>query len=170
MKEKISIIATGCSLRDYDLSSIEGYKMSINYAYKYVDCDIIVCYDDPKLGHMLFPEEMTHTLKEHEYGVGYEVGSAHGLDRRPGYVTMFNSSLFMAINIALNMGCKEIDVYGADMELTDGYVHFYDDEPASDKHVKHYERRFKKNKLEWDILKKQIKSYEKVNFIGYPDR
>ena len=164
--EKISIIATGYSLKDYDLNSIEGFKISVNYAYKYVDCDIIVAYDDPKLPHMMFPEDKIHTLKEHNIGVGYEVGSAHGLDRRPGYVTMFNSSLFMAINIALNMGCKDIDVYGADMALTDGYVHFYDDEPANEKLVKHYERRFKKNRLEWEILKKQVKSYEKVTFIG----
>jgi adenylosuccinate synthase len=167
---KISIIATGVSLKDFDLSSIEGYKISVNYAYKYVDCDIIVCYDDPKLGHMLFPEEMTHTLKEHNYGTGYEVGSAHGFDRRPGYVTMFNSSLFMAMNIAINMGATEIDVYGADMELTDGYAHFYDDEPATEKLVAHYNRRFKKNMKEWGILKKQLRSYEKINFIGYPDR
>jgi len=45
---KTSIIATGASLKDYDLTQIKGHKIAINYAYKYVDYDMLVALDDPK--------------------------------------------------------------------------------------------------------------------------
>lgn len=164
---KASIIASGASLKGFDLNSIEGYKLVLNHVYKYVDeYDGIVCFDSPNI--VKIPQELehkTHTLAEHNFGIGYELGTPHGFERREGWVVQINATLFMAINIALLEGYKEIDVYGADMALTDGFVHFYDEKKADPKMIAHYERRFKKNKKEWELLSKSLLSDEKVAFV-----
>lgn len=163
---KTSIICTGASLKGFDLSSIEGHKIVVNYAYKYIDYDMLVAYDDPKHEKLNFPVEKLHTLENYNIGTGYKEGYPKKLDRREGHVMQLNSSLFMAINIAFNAGFNYIDVYGADMKLIDGYVHFYDTEPADEKLVKHYERRFKKNLIELDWIRRSMKSYETLNFVN----
>lgn len=163
---RTSIIASGASLKGFDLNSIEGHKIGINHIFKYVDCDEIVCFDNPSI--IGIPKELehkVHTLKEHNFGTGYECGSPHGFDRRERYVVQINATLFMAINVALHKGFKQIDVYGADMALTDGYIHFFDEKKADEKLIQHYERRFKKNKLEWDLISPSLLADETVAFI-----
>lgn len=163
---RASVIASGASLKGFDLETIGGYRIGINHVYKYVDCDAIVCYDSPEI--IGIPKELehkTHTLIGYNFGTMYDNGSPHGFDRRDGYVVQINASLFMAINVAIHKGFKDIDVYGADMALTDGYIHFYDDKKADERLTKHYERRFKKNKLEWEMLEKKLLADESVTFI-----
>lgn len=145
-----------------DLNSIPGHKIAVNFAYKYCDYDEMVCFDDPRMHG--FPEDC-HTLAEHGVGTGYELGSPHGIDRAQGKVIQINSSMIMAINVAIHLGFKDIWVWGCDMELKGGYVHFYDDDRANDKLVKHYNRRFRKNEKELDIVKKSLRSDEKLYFM-----
>lgn len=159
---RTNIICTGNSLRGMDLNSIPGHKIAVNFAYKYCDYDEMVCFDNPK--HHGFPEDC-HTLVEYGVGTGYELGSPHGIDRDPEKVIQINSSMIMAVNVAIHLGFKDIWVWGCDMEMVDGYVHFYDTERADEKIRKHYDRRFKKNTLELDIVKKSLRSDEKLYFI-----
>jgi hypothetical protein len=156
-----NIICTGASLKGFDLNSIEGYKIAVNYAYKYLDnYDMLVAWDK-----MAWPEERLHTLAEHNLGTGYKIGYHGQLDRRPMHVMDFASSLMMAINIAFANGFKHVKVYGADMCFTNGLVHFYDDKPPLPRVKLNYERRFGKDA---EYLKKIIPSlmpYEILEFV-----
>jgi hypothetical protein len=158
-----NIICTGNSLRGMDLNEIQGHKIAVNFAHEYCDYDEFVCYDDPRPHG--FPVDKAHTQIEFGVGIGYHTGSPHGIDRRRDHLIQINSSLIIAINVAIHLGFKTIYVWGADNEITDGYTHFYDEERASEELIKHYNRRFKKNLLELGIVKKSLRADEKVIFM-----
>ena len=169
-KMKTSIIATGASLKDFPLYTIKGHKIAVNYAYKYVDYDFYVAMDNP-VRHQ-FPDKKLHT---HEMWVKKYNLSATPWDKSPtkginreGKLTAYNSSLFAAINIALNLGFKEIDVYGADMCLTNDYVHFYSEVPCETRLKKQYEKVFQRHKLYKESFMLQLKEDEKINWINQP--
>jgi len=164
---KTSIVATGASLKGFDFSKIKGHKIAINYAYKYIDYDILVALDDPK--KLDFINDRLHTNKVwvDKYNLnckGWERWNTKGINR-DGKLTAFNGSLFAAINVALNLGFKEIDIYGADMTLTNGYVHFYDKELCNEKFKRHYNNTFKKHR-EWKkVFMNDLKKDEIINWI-----
>jgi len=153
---KITIIALGDSLRGFDFDTIQGHRIVLNNGYKYVAHDINVWYDKP-------PKEAIsnklETLKA--YGGKWE-SKGRPLNREANnIVSSCNSSLVFAINIALKLGYKEIDVYGADGYCGE-YLHFYDDQPTSEQGL--YNRQFR-------VITKMLDSLvylpdEKVNFIS----
>lgn len=167
---KTSIIATGRSLKDFDFSSIKGHIIAVNYAFKYVDYDILVAIDNPKRHGFKIDERLwTHdcwqkdTNGEANY---FKKKGFKGIDRREGYVSGYNNSLFAAINLALNWGYKEIDVYGADMRLTDGYSHFYSTEVADARARKVYNRVFFRCRDYKKSFMIQLNEDEKINWIN----
>lgn len=167
---KTSIICTGASLKGFDFSKIKGHKIAINYAYKYVDYDFYVAMDNPHRHHFDGERLHTHEMWVKKYNLnatGYIKTGFKGIDRTVGNVGACTSSLFSAINIALNMGFKEIDIYGADMRLTDGYVHFYADKPCDIKLVKQYQRIFMRHQSHKALFESQLLPDEKLNWIDY---
>jgi len=157
-----NIICTGYSLKGFDLNSIEGYKIAVNYAHRYLDhYDALVAWDNVEM-----PLEKLHTLKE--YGkdcTGYIPGIVGEFDRNEGYTTNFASSLFFAINIALQKGFDHVKIYGCDMQLTDGMVHFYDDKPPQDNIKEIYRKRFIQDRKYLDRVLSSLKENEKIEFI-----
>lgn len=165
---KTSIIATGRSLKDFDFKSIKGHKIAINYAYKYVKYDMLVALDDPKKYGFLQPNLYTtnHWVKKYGHGTAFRKSSFKGIDRNEGFVGACNGSLFAAINLALNMGFKTIDIYGADMALIDGYSHFYSEERCSDKLANDYKRIFARHRSHKALFESQLLEDERLNWIN----
>ena len=167
---KTSIIATGASLKDFDFSQIKGHKIAVNYAYKYIDYDFYVAMDNPHRHN--FPDERLHTheMWAKKYNLNatpWTKSPTKGINRE-GKITAYNSSLFAAINIALNLGFKEIDIYGADMCLTDGYVHFYSETKCEPRLKKQYEKIFQRHKLYKQSFEIQLNDDEVINWIEQP--
>ena len=164
---KTSIIATGASLKGFDFSKIKGHKIAINNAYKYIDYDILVALDDPKKHNFIDDRLHTNKVWVDKYKLnckGWERWNTKGINR-DGKLTAFNGSLFAAINVSLNLGFKEIDIYGADMALTNGYVHFYSEELCNEKLKRHYNNTFKKHR-EWKkVFMNDLKKDEIINWI-----
>ena len=165
---KTSIIATGASLKDYDLTQIKGHKIAINYAYKYIDYDMLVALDDPKRFGFLQPNLYTtqHWVKKYGHGTGFKKSSFKGIDREVGFVGACNGSLFAAINLALNMGFKTIDIYGADMALTNQYSHFYSTEPCTSHQANTYKRVFRRHRSHKELFMSQLLEDETINWIN----
>ncbi len=136
-----------------------------------MDYDFYVALDNPKRHG--FPPDRLHTnitwLKH--FGLkgdvtGYKKTSFKGIDREQGNIGACNGSLFAAINIALNMGFKEIDIYGADMRLTNGYCHFYSESPCEPRIAKHYEKAFFRHQSHKKLFMSQLRRDEKINWIN----
>ena len=78
-----------------------------------------------------------------------------------------SGSLFCGINVAFKLGYTKINIYGADMELTDGFCHFYDETPVASKHLKeHYERSFKRHRLTVEKFLSQLTDDQEINFVS----
>jgi len=168
---KTSIIATGASLKGFDFSKIKGHKIVVNNAYKYIDYDIFVALDDPK--KLDFINDRLHTNKVwvDKYNLnckGWERWNTKGINR-DGKLTAFNGSLFAAINVALNLGFKEIDIYGADMALTDGYSHFYSETPCTTHQLNNYKRVFRRHRSHKALFESQLLEDERLNWINPQD-
>jgi len=168
---KTSIIATGRSLKDFDFSTIEGHKIVVNYASDYVEgYDIAVAIDNPKRHKFKIDERLyTHECWKPELGDRcnyFKKKGYKGIDRREGFVTGYNNSLFAAINLALNWGYTEIDVYGADMCLIDGYSHFYSTEVANAKDRSTYNRVFHRCRTFKQSFMIQLEDDEQINWIN----
>lgn len=130
---KTNIVASGYSLKGFDFDSLEGHTIVINHVWRYCKHDFIVGLDNPLKTDWGVGVDLTkvHTNEAHriEECVNYKK-QGRGLNRNEGFVSAeYHGSLFAAINIALNMGFKELHIYGADGKLTDGYMHFFDDKP-----------------------------------------
>lgn len=168
---KTSIIATGRSLKDFDFRSIKGHKIAVNNAYKYVKYDMLVALDDPKKYGFLQPNLYTtdYWSNKYKFGTGVKKTNFKGIDRTEGCIGACNGSLFAAINIALNMGFKTIDIYGADMALTDGYVHFYSEEPCEHRLVTQYQKIFSRHRLHKALFESQLLEDERLNWINPQD-
>jgi len=166
---KTSIIATGASLKGFDFNKIKGHKIAVNYAFKYLDYDMLVALDDPKRHGFIQPNLYTNQLwvtKHNLDAVGFKKTGFKGIDRNEGCVGACNGSLFAAINLALNMGFKEIDIYGADMALTDGYSHFYSETPCTSKQANTYKRVFNRHRSHKALFESQLLADEKLNWIN----
>ena len=88
-----------------------------------------------------------------------------GLQREFGYVAGdFNGSLYAAIDFALSIGYKVINVYGADEEIVGAYVHFYDTEPVTNHLRRRYQASFNKFKGYREKLLAQLKPDELIIF------
>jgi len=170
---KTSIIATGYSLKGKDLNKIEGHKIAVNYAFRYVDYDLLCAFDDP-IVHGFPVDEKLHTnyIWVDKYNLNCNGWSRQ--QRRDCLVFQDNNeifgrsgSLFCAINVAMKLGFTEIDVYGADMELTDGYCHFYDEEPVKDKmKIRHYLSSFERHKHTKKVFLSMLPKGCKLNFLS----
>lgn len=165
---KTSIIATGASLKNYDFSKIKGHKIAINYAYKYIDYDMLVALDDPKRFGFLQPKLYTTNYWGKKYGhdLTFKKTKFKGIDRNPGCVGACNGSLFAAINLALNMGFKTIDIYGADMAITNCYLHFYSTNPCTTNEANTYKRIFRRHRSHKELFMSQLLPDEKLNWIN----
>lgn len=124
---KTSIIALGNSLRGFDFKSIKGHRIVLNNGHKYLDYDLNVWYDCPPID--LF--KVGHNLETLYSWGGEWKPKGRPLNRENNKtVSTCNSSLILAINIALKLGYKEIDIYGADGYCGE-YYHFYDKDPTN---------------------------------------
>ena len=75
--------------------------------------------------------------------------------------------MFCGINVALKLGYTKINVYGADMALTNDYVHFYSEEKIRDKKlITHYLRSFDRHKKTKDTFLRQLVSPMEINFVS----
>lgn len=130
---KCDIIAGGESLRGFDFSTLDNYRIVLNHIYKYVPHDMVVMFDPP---HKLFTEEeiaqMNNLQTLDTWGGKWTKGNKKHIYREGNLVSGANSSLILAVNIALNLGFKEIDIYGADWNIKT-YAHFYDETPIDEK-------------------------------------
>jgi hypothetical protein len=164
---KTSIICTGRSLYGFDFNSIDTHIIAVNKAHQYLEnYDMLVALDNPfKFG---FPTEKLHTQIHWGVGTPYSRIWETKLVRDKGFIGSNGYSVFTAIEIALQHGFKEIDIYGAEMMLLGGYCHFYDDEPLTDdlKHI--YNREFTRQRLIKALFMEQLLDDEVVNWIEDP--
>ena len=132
---KTNIIASGYSLKDFDFSTLEGHTIVLNHVWRYCPHDFIVGIDNPLKSDWGRGVDLSKVHTNEAHGIKetinyYKYGK--GLNRNKGYFSNeYNGSLFAAINIALNMGFKELHIYGADGTLTNGYMHFFDEKPLT---------------------------------------
>jgi hypothetical protein len=111
-----TIIGGGPSLKGYD-GGFHGFVIGVNYAWKYFDLDMLVCYDKVPDD---FPEHETTTVN----GGKWQQKGPY-LNKKEGFVSIRNSSVAMAINIAWHMGYRKIYLLGCDGKVSDRF-HYYD--------------------------------------------
>ena len=157
-----NIIACGDSLRGKELY-LDGFTIAINNAHLYFDYDIVVCMDDPK--HLQGNPTNIHTQSKYNVGRGWKLAPQRILMRSTDTIGNFNVSTYAAINIALNLGYKDVRVYGAD-ERIDKYIHFYDTEEATQEQKDHYNLLFKRCRSFKSIILNSLKEDESVKFIN----
>jgi len=118
-----SIIGGGNSVRT--IHEFIGFRIGINYTYKYRDVDITWAQDKSK-DFEVIPN--FYSLKHHNYKNAVDTYELEGLDfnREPGKLLQANASIITGINLALQLGYKTIYVLGADNKHTIPY-HFYSD-------------------------------------------
>ena len=128
---KLTIIASGNSLRNFDFSQIKGDIMAINCAYKHIPrYDMIASFD--KTAAIRNQCKKLHTLLEYQKDLTENCvywnksGEIRLIDRKT--VGNFNASVCFGLNIAINLGYDEIYILGCDNHTTD-FVHFYDKKP-----------------------------------------
>ena len=164
---KTSIICTGSSLKGFDLNSIEGHKIVVNQAYKYVDhYDILVALDNPS--KFLWPTDKLHTQSIWNIGKGYQKVQKQTLIRDLGYFGSNGYSVFSAIEIALQHNYKHINIFGAEMKLIDGYCHFYDKEPLEESMKDKYLFEFNHQRQIKDKLMKDLLPGERIKWVKDP--
>lgn len=117
-----TIVATGNSLRGFDFSQLKGFVIGINFAYQHINCDIVVARDNlEKVVGEKIPN--LETLKHHG-GTWIPTGK-EGVARGKNEVCTYNCTLTTALNIAIQLGYKDIYVLGADNKRGE-FNHFYD--------------------------------------------
>lgn len=167
---KASIIGGGNSLRGFDLEQIDGFRIAINKAANYIDYDIVVAIDHPDiLKKHGIPFDNLHTQTKYGVGRGWTLTGTRQIVRHPERIGNFNGSLFAAINIALNLGFNEIEVYGADGKIgDDGLIHFYDNEPAPPELLTHYKDAFQRFNGFKNAINSQLLKTETIKWIIAP--
>lgn len=151
---KCDIIAGGNSLRGFDFDQLTNFRIVLNNVYKYIDYDLNVWYDRPHN-----KDKRVETISDFG-GIWFRKG--RDIQRQYGVVSSCNSSLILAVNIAINLGYKEINIYGADFGAKD-FLHWYDAEPASSQELARQNHYFKNIKHMWDKL--TFKDDEIINFF-----
>ena len=130
-------------------------------------------FDNP-VYHGFPVDERLHTNKR--WIINHKLQNCHGWDRKHGCKGLVRTvgnriyagsgSLFCTINVAFKLGIKELDVYGADMELTDGFSHFYSTKPVEDQAlIRHYNNSFERHKTAKALFMKSLLPDEKINWI-----
>ncbi len=157
-------------MKDHSME-FEGHVIAVNFAFKYVDYDLLCAFDDPR-NHNFPCDERLHTNIEWVYKWKLNKWGVKGWSRkqrREGIVReegieIFgkSGSLFCAINVALKLGFKEIHVWGADMELKDGFCHFYDTERPNHKQRTHYINSFERHKKTKELFMSQLLPDEQI--------
>ena len=135
-----SIIGGGLSVKN--AQGFIGFKIGVNYTYKYIDVDITYAQDN----HPDFKEVPNlHTLDHHRNKNAIKTWTLFGLDFQRGndHLIMANNSTIGAINVALQLGYKTIYVLGADNRITEP-SHFYGHRYPSNRQREQYEIMFKK--------------------------
>lgn len=141
---KADIIALGESLRGFDFNQLTNFRIVLNNGYKYIPYDLNVWFDPPPQGI-----ENLETLTTND---GRWVKSnVRDIVRGSNEVSGCNSSLILAVNVAINLGYKEIDIYGADWNAKE-YLHFYDQTPTDKKILKQQVSNYKVMKVMFDKL------------------
>ena len=170
---ELSIVATGASLKGKDLTKIPKPIMAINYAFKYVDYDYLAAFDNP-IQHGFPVDDRLHTNYDWTLKYGLRCNGWSRKHRSHGLVLENNreifgrsGSLFCGINVAFKLGYTKLNIYGADMELTNGFCHFYDKTPVASKHLKeHYERSFVRHQKTRDLFLSQLVDEQEINFVS----
>jgi hypothetical protein len=116
--KKVTIIASGDSLRGFPFELVKGPIFAINYAACHIPRhDKLCCFDAPRPE---YPAKNIETLAQHG---GRWINEGERINREPGKVGNMNGSAVFAINIALQLGYKHITLLGCDNA---GVGHFYD--------------------------------------------
>lgn len=153
--KRCNIIATGNSLRGYDIDSIPGFKIGINHAYKFTKVDTTCVLDDPDVYFMGCPDLQTTK----EMGGEWEVRDSKGqMVFEEGVVGKLNFTILFAVNVAINLGYDDIHIYGCDNKLSE-FNHFYDKRKPNENTAKRYvENFFWIDKL-FNHVKPQLEDY-----------
>jgi len=114
----VVIIGKGDSVFGRDLSNIKCEKWGLNDAADNFKCDRRISWDNYQRTNDI-PFE---TIVPHG---GRWINEGHYLQRKQGYVANFNSSLLLSINIAIQLGYKDIYLLGFDNKI--GKMKFYKD-------------------------------------------
>lgn len=151
---KCDIIAGGNSLRGFDFDSLDNFRIVLNNCYKYIDYDLNVWYDRPP--------ELNSKIETITMWGGRWLPIGRDIQRDFETVSNCNSSLILAVNIAINLGYTEVNIYGADFHAED-YLHWYDSYPTSNDILKRQNHYFRNIKNMWNNL--TFLDHEKINFI-----
>jgi len=145
-----TIIGGGEGVNKVD--SFIGFKIGLNYSYKYHDTDINVMYDNPARLSDLNPPNL-HTLKHWEGDVLYN-NVGRQINYNKGEVGCFNASVIMAVNVAIHLGYTEIYLVGCENRINEK-THFYTKSKASTKELDKYNKAFEIIAKMWDEVEPQ---------------
>ena len=149
---KCDIIAAGESLRGFDFDQLTSFRIVLNNIYKYIPYDINVWFDNV---NKLLPKDELNKIHNLEtltcYGGRWIKTNNRDIVRGSNEVSTCNSTLILAVNIAINLGYKEIDIYGADFGAVK-YGHFYDQTPTPKTILERQNRNLKSIRSMWDNL------------------
>ena len=165
---KTNIVASGYSLKDFDFSTLEGHTIVLNHVWMYCPHDFIVGLDNPKTSEWGIKAGIDLTKLHTNEAHGFDKCTnwkkyGKGLNRNEGQISgEYNGSLFAAINIALNLGFKELHIYGADGKLIDGYMHFFDEKPLTGRDVLKKSDMFKKFNIYMSKIYTELRDDEKI--------
>lgn len=141
MPEVIHIVGGGPSLIGFDWGSLASQDViAVNDAYQHLPnarvivFNLLAWYDLHRLRlaqhrarkiRFLYPSapKLPKTSGVEEWKV--DSTSKFALDK--GFVTRGRNCGYMAINLAAQLGAKEIHLHGFDMRLIDGRAHFHDE-------------------------------------------
>jgi hypothetical protein len=141
---KCNIIGSGNSLRDFNLNTLDGYNICINYTYKHVKrVDMTVFFDNMKefIAEAPNPQYLVH------FG-GQWHNEGFALPDKPMTVANINASFAMALAVAVQKGFTDIHCYGIDNRI-EKYLHWYSHHKPTNHEKEIYGRLFDKldNKL-----------------------
>ena len=165
---KCNIIGCGNSLRGFDFNTLEGFNIAVNNAHLYTPYDICVAIDDPTVHLKHIPDNL-HTQTKYGIGRGWTMTPQRNIVRSTELIGNWNGSLYASINIALNLGFKELTIYGADNKIgDDNIIHFYEDNPWAQDVVDTYRECFKRFNSFKHLITNQLYPDEKITWITAP--
>ena len=153
-----TIIGGGPGVNKID--SFLGFKIGLNYAYKYKDVDITVMYDNPNNIKNLNPPNL-HTLKHWKGDVLYN-NQHRGINYTEGHVGTCNASVIMAVNVAIHLGYTTIYLVGCENRV-DKFHHFYDKGTIEGVELKRVLKSYDTTKKMWDEV--ELERGERLIFV-----
>jgi hypothetical protein len=126
---KTLVVATGPSLKqeqiDYAKDKV-NLVIAVNNAYELIpEADILYSSDARWFNHYKAEDFKGKKLCVRETKYATKIEGRGGVGFSKGYVTFGGNSGFAAINLALNMGAKEIYLLGFDMGIPEGKERHY---------------------------------------------